>query len=66
MPGLKTDLIKICGERDQACISCVRTCACLVFIGWQASPEQGTQQHEDKWYRIERVPARPYNLHLES
>lgn len=52
-------------ERDPACIWCVyvRMCvyACLVFMGWQASLEQGAQ-HGDKWDRIERVPARPYKL----
>lgn len=65
LPGLKTDLIQLCRERPCLYFVCVCTyvCvyACLVFMGWQASLEQGVQ-HGDKWDRIERVPARPYKL----
>lgn len=66
MPGLKTDLIQLCRERTQlvfrVCMyACVCVYACLVFMGWQASLEQGAQ-HGDKLDRIERVPARPYKL----
>lgn len=41
------------------CVCVAHTC--LVFMGWQAIPEQGVQ-HVDKWDKIERVPARAYKL----
>lgn len=44
---------------------CVCVYACLVFIEWQAILEQGVQ-HEDKWDRIKRVPARQHRLDSAS
>ncbi len=69
LPGLKTDLIQLCRERPSLYFLCVcpYVCvyACLVFIGWQAILERGVQ-HEDKWDRIKRVPARPHRLDSAS
>lgn len=57
--------MQLCRDGPSSYFVCVSTyvCvyACLVFMGWQESPEQGAQ-HGEKWARIERVPARPYKL----